>query len=167
MNEPYIIHCMLWICFFLQTQSAKETPSCDTICITNSIRTDTDAAYHFLYFNTTLNGSVYFDNRRTYLHPYIKSDEEYQYVIQSAADIGTNTGYSWCSILNPPSGYIFDPYDCFNGWRTYDEDNDDPDQQIIKDDPNQRLVNCNNLVVSGNEDSTLDGTYEWLQFNLT
>eukprot|EP01083_Nonionella_stella_P071047 190563_1 len=30
------------------------------------------------------------------------------------------------------------------------------------DDPNQRLVNCNNVTVSGNYRSGLDGTYEWL-----
>eukprot|EP01083_Nonionella_stella_P071046 190562_1 len=33
------------------------------------------------------------------------------------------------------------------------------------DDPNQRLVNCNNVTVSGNYRSGLDGTYEWLKFS--
>eukprot|EP01083_Nonionella_stella_P157955 513397_1 len=169
------MNCKMWttlsFCLsLLQTQSAEEThssSSCDTICITNSLQPLIDGAYHFLYFNLALNGSVYYnDNNRKYIYPFITSDQDYWYFIQDASDIGNDTAYSACAILNPSSGYIFDPYDCFDGWWTYDYYNGDPDQQIWKRDPNQRSVNCNNLVVTGNDHSALDGAYEWLQFNL-
>eukprot|EP01083_Nonionella_stella_P080936 222649_1 len=151
----------------LQTELDNLTSLCDMICITNSLREDLDGTYDLLYFNTTVNGPVYHnENNNKYLYPYIISEHEYNYLIQSQSSIGSGRASSSCSIYNPPSGYVFNPYDCFDEWWTYDYYHDDPDQQIWKEDPNQRLVNCNNLVATGNDQRVLDGTYEWSQFSL-
>eukprot|EP01084_Bolivina_argentea_P199432 341245_1 len=130
--------------FIFYAQSAIELSSCDEVCITSSSNTDLDGTYHFLYFNYTLRGPIYYnkDNEK-YLHPYVSSTTsniEYQYLIQSSSSIPTGASNSTCDINNPSSGYVFDPYDCFNGWQTYNHDND-----ILIDDAKQRLVNCNNL----------------------
>eukprot|EP01083_Nonionella_stella_P112655 331704_1 len=161
---PTTITFIFWL-FIFRTQLAKdlEISTCDKICITNSLRSDLEGTYHFKYFNSTLNGGVYHNSENEkYLHPY-KSSTKYQYLIQSYTSITTDPGASSssCEIGNLASGYTFDPYDCFNGWRTYDSTNDE-----WNDDPNQRLVNCNDVTVSGNYRSGLDGTYEWLKFNI-
>eukprot|EP01083_Nonionella_stella_P287854 979916_1 len=160
---PTTITFIFWL-FIFRTQLAKdlEISTCDKICITNSLRSDLEGTYHFKYFNSTLNGGVYHNSENEkYLHPY-KSSTKYQYLIQSYTSITTDPGASSssCEIGNLASGYTFDPYDCFNGWRTYDSTNDE-----WNDDPNQRLVNCNDVTVSGNYRSGLDGTYEWLKFS--
>eukprot|EP01083_Nonionella_stella_P104229 298441_1 len=148
------INISFMLCLFIfRTQVAKdiEISTCDTICITNSLRSDVDGTYRFKYFNSTLNGAVYYNSaNQYYLNPTIYSDNLYYYAIQSHNGIPS----SMCAIYNPTSGYIFDPYDCFKGWSTYEDDE-------WKDDPNQRLANCNDVTVSGNYRSGLDGTYEW------
>eukprot|EP01083_Nonionella_stella_P186287 681610_1 len=138
------INISFMLCLFIfRTQVAKdiEIPTCDTICITNSLRSDVDGTYRFKYFNSTLNGAVYYNSaNQYYLNPTIYSDNLYFYEIQSH----NGRTSSMCAIYNPTSGYIFDPYDCFKGWSTYEDDE-------WKDDPNQRLANCNDVTVSGND----------------
>eukprot|EP01084_Bolivina_argentea_P040960 75587_1 len=153
------------LCLFIleaQTQSTKEISSCDKICITNSSNIELDGSYHFLYFNSTLNGAVYYNaDNKHYLHPYVESQTRYQYLIQSISSVHTNAAKSICNIDNPSSGYVFDPYDCFKGWQTYDFDNG-----IRADDPKQRLVNCNNVTVVGCDRDYVNGIYVWFQFNV-
>eukprot|EP01083_Nonionella_stella_P310792 1105728_1 len=145
--------------FIFRITLGKVISTCDKICITNSLRSELDGTYHFKYFNSTLNGAVYYNpTNQRYLHPYIESNTKYKYLIQRNSSISTVYASSSCAIDNPGSEYIFDPYDCFKGWKTHINDE-------LKDDPNQRLVNCNNVTVSGNYRSGLDGTYEWLKFS--
>eukprot|EP01083_Nonionella_stella_P310791 1105727_1 len=146
--------------FIFRITLGKVISTCDKICITNSLRSELDGTYHFKYFNSTLNGAVYYNpTNQRYLHPYIESNTKYKYLIQRNSSISTVYASSSCAIDNPGSEYIFDPYDCFKGWKTHINDE-------LKDDPNQRLANCNDVTVSGNYRSGLDGTYEWSQFSL-
>eukprot|EP01083_Nonionella_stella_P081387 224151_1 len=127
-------------CFFIfRTPLANDldTSIVDKICITNSLRSNLDGTYHFKNFNSALNGPVYYNSEnKKYLYPYI--DDEYKYLIQSYSSISSGACSASCVIDNPPSGYIFDPHDCFKGWRTYDYTND-----VWREDQNMRLlVNC-------------------------
>ena len=74
----------------------------DIVCVSDSIIGQRiNGKYKYLYFNSTLNGTIYYNNKtNTYLYPYINCNgthHEYQYIISNNPN-NTNSSLSICNI---------------------------------------------------------------------
>eukprot|EP01084_Bolivina_argentea_P057390 104848_1 len=90
-------------------QKIDPTSPYEKICVSGSIiSTQIDGTYEFLYWNSTINASVYYNTQKNqYLYPSIDSNK-HQYLISDDPN-NSNTWSSICVIANSSSDYIFNP----------------------------------------------------------
>eukprot|EP01084_Bolivina_argentea_P123166 218283_1 len=148
----------LQIVFVLSLINGQSIPqlSLDKLCVSRSlISSEIDGEYEYFYWDSSLNASMYYNSKTdTYLYPSVDSNNNKEYLI-STTDINSSIN-SICSLNQNDA---FNPYNCFNNWHSYINDTLIPD-------PNMRLVNCNDICLTGNDNTWLDGTYVWLVFDL-
>eukprot|EP01084_Bolivina_argentea_P260305 439547_1 len=136
----------------VSSQSTDPKSQTDKVCISGSILS-------YIYFDNNTNGSVYYNYiTNQYLYPWIYDKTNKDYLVSS--DPTSNSVSSFCHIPNPTEN-ILNPDDCFNSfngqWVSFNG------QWITETD--LRLVNCNDICISNNDNDNLSGTYTWSHFN--
>eukprot|EP01084_Bolivina_argentea_P193726 332340_1 len=126
----------------------------DRVCVTGSELASINGLYK--YWNSTVNGIVFY-NEATQLHlfPYIDElSRSSGYMIGDDATINI----AYCNITKNISNAILNAVDCFDNWKINNG-------SFFVNGSNMRLVQCNDICVSGNYRSRLDGTYRWKMFS--
>eukprot|EP01084_Bolivina_argentea_P282584 483734_1 len=134
---------------FYQTSSTALT---DKLCVSGASQNSLNGMYEYIYWDSTTNGGIFYNNAQNkYLYPYISSPTKYEYII--ADTINTLSPNIACEISNPSLPYTFNSNDCAQGWQS---------------DTNMRLVNCNDICITGSAHSgNLNGKYVWQYFQHT
>eukprot|EP01083_Nonionella_stella_P220237 788181_1 len=154
----FVCSLLLWFTPLVHSQSIDPTSITDQICISGSVLHYLNGIYNYSSWDSTKNGSIYYNSQTNqYLYPWVYSSDHKFYDISS--DPTRDAVSSHCR-LPITSQTILNPSDCFSGWTSWDG------SQWVNDE-DLRLVNCNDICVSGNDHSALDGTYKWLHFNRT
>eukprot|EP01083_Nonionella_stella_P040529 109964_1 len=155
----HIFHLFLLISLTHSQSIDPKSPN-DQICISGSVDDDVNGIFYYSSWDSDTNGSIYYNSETNrYLYPWANESTKYYFV---SSDTQRVTG-SHCR-LPITNDTILNPSDCFNDyleqWKSFNG------TQFVSD-KDLRLVNCNDICVSGNDHSVFDGTYKWLDFNRT
>eukprot|EP01084_Bolivina_argentea_P303166 523351_1 len=144
----------------LRAQNTEPTSTQDKVCITGSTLPGINGTYSYAFWDTHSNGPTYYNSiTNQYLYPLIQPYASSRKFYLISNDTNNNSSSLYCEI--PPTNY-FNPDYCHNNWLSIDNQTNQysPDNSII-------LVNCNDICVSGNYDTSLNGVYKWLHFEQT
>eukprot|EP01084_Bolivina_argentea_P067119 122318_1 len=120
----------------------------EQMCISGSILSSVNGIYEYFGWNSNNNASIYYNsNTNYYLYPWFY-DETKTYLISN--NYSDNISVASCDNTE----------DCFQDWMTNINGQIVPDVEL-------RLVNCNDICLSGNVRLTLNGVYKWDHFNRT
>eukprot|EP01084_Bolivina_argentea_P262020 442994_1 len=129
------------------------------MCVSGSKYSWLDGTYEWIYWDSTLNGSVYFQQSYSkYLYPYTWSANTYRWMIGGTA--GSNSQFSaYATHYNPPP---FEIEDTFKNWICWDN----VDKQF-EPQHNMTASDCTNVCISGSDHKFLNGIYIWSHFSQT
>eukprot|EP01083_Nonionella_stella_P177883 626725_1 len=172
-DDAYIFNledCFSWHAWYNETWNAYEdvtaykcvsqTPdpksTSDQMCISDSVNSQMNGIYYYSSWDSVVNEPIYYNyETNRYLYPWINASVKYYFV---STDHTQAIG-SYCR-LPMTTKPLLNPSDCFTHWQSFNG------TQFVND-KDLTLVNCNDICVSGNDHSALDGTYKWLHFDPT
>eukprot|EP01083_Nonionella_stella_P286768 976055_1 len=138
----------------IHSQTIDPKSTSEQICISDSVDDNVNGIYYYFSWDSDINGSTYYNYQTNrYLYPWIDASSKYYFVSSDR----TRAVGSYCR-LSIISKLILNPRDCLSPWQSFN------DTQLVND-TNLSLVNCNDICVSDNLKSSLDGTYKWLHFD--
>eukprot|EP01083_Nonionella_stella_P286770 976059_1 len=144
----------------IHSQTIDPKSTSEQICISDSVDDNVNGIYYYYSWDSDTNGSIYYNYQTNkYLYPWVDtSTQHYRVSSDPTRAIGT---YCRLPITNKT---VSNSSDCFNNyvaqWQSFNG------TQWVHD-KDLRLMNCNDICVSGNFKSSLDGTYKWTHFNRT
>eukprot|EP01084_Bolivina_argentea_P031803 58853_1 len=132
----------------------------EEICVKSS-KVSLDGTYQWSYWNADINGSVYYNSDTNLsIYPFIRTDGHYRYYI------GSNTSSTWvkayCVLNNNSTDYIFNINDCVRNWKIFTTG--DSRSSFVRD-ANMVVTGCQNICVSANNYSAVDGMYIFSHFD--
>eukprot|EP01084_Bolivina_argentea_P199266 341000_1 len=168
MNQNRLCFIVLSILITFDSTYGKFSESKDELCVRSS-RSYINGAYQWSFWNSNVNGSGYHNHETNIsIYPFIKTGGRYRYYI--GRNISSTSMLAYCKInLNHSEfsdGNIFNVDDCVRNWYIGTGGNDDARLSFLRD-PNMVVTSCQDVCVSGNNYSAVDGTYVFSHFDFS
>eukprot|EP01084_Bolivina_argentea_P262019 442993_1 len=127
------------------------------ICVVGSGYNNRDGTYEWMYWDSTLNGSVFFaQSISRYLYPITWSANTYRWMISNTP--GSNSQFAaYATHYNPPP---FQIEDSFKQWKIWNNT-----AQIFQSRYSMTASDCTNVCVKNSNHTFLNGIYIWNHFS--
>eukprot|EP01084_Bolivina_argentea_P201941 345108_1 len=100
----------------IEQLSALKMHQDSKICVSNSSISTLNVEYRWLYYDSNVNGSIYYNEQTNmFLYPYINSNHEYYWYIYDTPNEHAQTK-ARCKVNDASTGYIFNINDCYQNW---------------------------------------------------